>query len=562
MANAFATNYSIPSATNVFQTIWKLTRVMKSAGWTYKASGDGTNKDYSATATADLWGGSANPLLDSYTAGSQAASTTLVGSQTFPVSSATVTCAAVGNFNATGGVFYINNNVTPVTYTACSGTTFTGCNGGPSLSATNGMTITGQPKLADNTVGWIVLSGPQVLKVPLASAPTGTPTRGEIVTQATSGATGELVSYIWDAVGVSGWAVIKPQTGTFNATNTFTGAISAAVLTPTGTVVTFAREIMFAKTATSTVAGYIHYVVADATAENVCLLSYLAAQTGCTALIPPGCGGTSNRFDTASPVTGSPIIQCVRGTQVAAGQFTSADNWFGLASTFASNAQIACTNATPAASTSADGSFWIGLPTTTANNYTGFFFTAVDDCEPGDCDPYVLFVGSACAVAASSTYTRLGAAGYAGYQYVPYCLIGYPGATTYASYFGYQSRGNTVTARDVPCVYWGTLNMNISVTNSLAQAMYPTTTLKACCTPAAAPPLVREPVSLYATIGVTGIARQAKGKCRWLQAISIGNVIDTVDSKSWLVIAAYGFLVATVPAFIIGPYDGATTPTT
>src|SRR5271157_3259349 len=66
MANAFSTNFAIPGASNFFQVIWKLTRVMKAAGWTYKASGDGTSKDTTGTAANDLWGGNSNPLNDTY----------------------------------------------------------------------------------------------------------------------------------------------------------------------------------------------------------------------------------------------------------------------------------------------------------------------------------------------------------------------------------------------------------------------------------------------------------------------------------------------------------------
>ncbi|HEY5268222.1 MAG TPA: hypothetical protein VII94_03760, partial [Candidatus Saccharimonadales bacterium] len=67
MTTQFATNFPIPSSTNVFQCLWKLTRVMKAAGWTYKASSDGSHtKDTSGTATNDFWGGNASPLADTY----------------------------------------------------------------------------------------------------------------------------------------------------------------------------------------------------------------------------------------------------------------------------------------------------------------------------------------------------------------------------------------------------------------------------------------------------------------------------------------------------------------
>lgn len=44
--------------------VWKLTRVMKAAGWVYKASGDGTALDTSGTASSDLWGGAVDPMTD------------------------------------------------------------------------------------------------------------------------------------------------------------------------------------------------------------------------------------------------------------------------------------------------------------------------------------------------------------------------------------------------------------------------------------------------------------------------------------------------------------------
>src|ERR1700743_539330 len=74
MADIVFPNIDLVSSNNAFQVIWKMTRAMKKAGWTYKASGDGTSKDTSGTATSDLWGGNANPALDTNPFGSIAAS--------------------------------------------------------------------------------------------------------------------------------------------------------------------------------------------------------------------------------------------------------------------------------------------------------------------------------------------------------------------------------------------------------------------------------------------------------------------------------------------------------
>ena len=231
MANKFATNFPIPSATNVFQTVWKLTRIMKAAGWTYKASSDGSHtKDTTGTAANDYWGGNADPTLDAYP--------------------------------PTGA--------------------------GPSANST----------LSDTSTGaWIVLSGPQTQKIPLSAAPTGTPLRGETITQATSGAEGELLGYVWDPTGLSGWMAVLPRTGTFDNTHTVTGSTSSATFVPTGTIITYNREVMFYKDLSGgTVNGTIYYICADQSAENAQLFSVLATQAGCTATVGPAMGGTSNAF--------------------------------------------------------------------------------------------------------------------------------------------------------------------------------------------------------------------------------------------------------------------------
>lgn len=58
MANVTVANYSLASANEHFNGIWKLTRAMLAAGWRYKGSGDATaggTKDTSADAMNDKW---------------------------------------------------------------------------------------------------------------------------------------------------------------------------------------------------------------------------------------------------------------------------------------------------------------------------------------------------------------------------------------------------------------------------------------------------------------------------------------------------------------------------
>lgn len=68
MANVFFTNYALTGPNHAFSAIWKLTRALKKAGWTYKSSGDGASKDTSGTASNDKWGGAADPADDAYPA--------------------------------------------------------------------------------------------------------------------------------------------------------------------------------------------------------------------------------------------------------------------------------------------------------------------------------------------------------------------------------------------------------------------------------------------------------------------------------------------------------------
>lgn len=62
MANAYAINYQYQATNNTFSGIWKLTRVMKAAGWTVPVSSNGTTK----TIGTDYFGSNSDPLTDTY----------------------------------------------------------------------------------------------------------------------------------------------------------------------------------------------------------------------------------------------------------------------------------------------------------------------------------------------------------------------------------------------------------------------------------------------------------------------------------------------------------------
>jgi hypothetical protein len=467
MATKFATNYPIPSATNVFSVVWKLTRIMKAAGWTYKASGNGTTKDTSGTASSDLWGGNANPLLDTY----------------------------------------------------------------PSL---------------DSPAAWWVASGPVTLKIPITTAPTGTPLRGETITQATSSAEGELVGYVYDSSLTSGWMVVLPRVGTFNNSNVITGSTSGATFTPNGTIVTYTREVCFSKAAGSTVNGNIYYVCADASGESSSLFSTLSTSSGCTATVHPGGGGTGNSFPS--------IAICIRGT---GGSTSGSDTLFGGNNTINSgaNSQIGAANATPSTGVSADGTFYIACTSNTVGTMTGFMYCRLDDTEPGDVDPFVWFHvgGNPWASWSRTSNTSYGSVQYTFWGQYNSGLF----APSYPCLWAYQARGASVTSRDTSSPY--AISVGYAAYNGTALVFLSggAGSFKTLNHPNTTTPIVREPVTVYTPGIVSGTNRQIKGRCRWMSAYSFGNIYDTYDSKTWLVVSSAA---SNGVALAIGPYDGTSTP--
>lgn len=811
MANQFATNFALTSSSNSFNALWKLTRAMKAAGWTYRASGSGTTKDTTGLAANDLWGTSGTPLTDTYTS---------VGTYVLPASNAVTLPTGTINVNSTTS-FAGNGNIVIATsqgwqtiaYTGTTTTTFTGCTGGTGTIYTgsqvgfNAMSMdsnaTGGTAAGNAACAWLTMAGPLTVKVPLSALPTGTPIRGEIVTQATSGATGELFGFVWDTVGLSGWASIGPQhtpqnttiaaasigvslpTGTINVasttgfgstgylnvwtsqvsttiaagsngaslpqatinvasttnfpavttiasgsngastnigtlnvisttgfpatgtlavtstagtilvpytgtsggtsftgctgtsggtwstgnpvngigtiyvqssagvqtitytgftgttftgctggtgtlstggfvagpqqlqqvaytgtsggnqftgctlgtgimmtgnavtgysatfdnTHTITGSLSTATMTPTGTVTYYQREVSFGKppagntTTNGSDSGNIFYVAADGYVENNQLFSTLAASVGCTANLWPGSGGTSNTFSIASTVTSNPMQICVRGTGGSVGTIVTSTSatWFGTAGgVWGTSAQIAVANAIPATSTTADGSFYTAITTTTVNMMGGIIFTRLDDTEPGDLDPYAW--ASTSSNNTVSSYSRTTWTGF--FNSSPGALFasGSPGAGSalFSSsspanmpWIGYQARGCTVVARDIPFGWITTLAWSLQPQNTAGFTQdQGVATIRLVSHPASTPPLVREPPLLYSP-GLGGSTKQLKGRPRWVMFFSLGNTLDTFDSKSWIAVMPLSpASTNNNPCMALGPYDGVTTPTT
>jgi hypothetical protein len=477
MTTKYAPNYSIDvtTANNSFSAVWKFTRTLKAAGWTYKASGDGTNKDTTGTATNDKWGGAADPTTDLYSS---------VQSQ------------------------------------------------------------------LDTRAAWWCAEGPSTVKLGIGAASSGTFIRGEVVTQTTSGATGEIIGYVLNAAGNSGWVVIMPHTGTFNGADVITGGTSGATVTATSYAL-FRRQIVVAKNTTVT-AGWIFYecltqAEIDASANTALFYDLAANAANCTATTAPGNSSSgSNRF----PSYAIAVI----------GQSESTGNAFFGVTTGFGKAHMAATNATPSAGVSADGSAFVAIWNTTNAAYCPISIQRLDDSEPGDCDPYIVCTPTT-EVATASTGRTAGTTPSAAYTFDR--IVGTRAGTPAKGYCA-RGTGTMGVAPDayVGFVMGGAQQAGASDTGSTgiyAQAANAASATKIRNHPDAAgtPPYPIEQVNVTST--ATGLTMR-KGVCRHLALLPAGSINDTADAKLWLVISAING-VAT-PALAIGPLDGSTTPTT
>jgi hypothetical protein len=559
MTTKYAMNYTIDpnTANNSFSAMWKLTRIMKAAGWTYKASGDGHIKDTSGTAANDRWGGNVDPTTDVYpsttlsnlSSGLSAALGTIyvVSTSGFPSS---------GTFNLYGNSGSVNTNIT---YTGTTATTFTGCTGGSGTMGT-GYAVT----LLDPYFAWWCAEGPSTVKIGIGAASSGTFLHGEQISQATSGATGELVGYVINAAANSGWMVVLPRTGTFDGTHVITGATSGATVTATSYNL-IRRQMVFAKDS-SVNAGWIFYeAVMDteiAGSSNTALFSDLAANAAnCTATTCPGNSSSSNNL---FPAYG---IACLGTSQNSGGSayLFQTPTKFG-------KAQIAATNATPGSGVSADGSFYCAVAGTdgtssTPDSYRTFGLMRLDDTEPGDNDPFVFLTGGTSEAATSSTGRTQGTT-----------LGGYPIWSNYGSATYTNTPAKGYCARTVQTIGTG-IDVYSGFTLGLAQAWNGSQgAAQSICTfinGQLIGPFVKiknhpdaytvsnRPIELFSVIGPASGLTMRKGVCRWLGAVPNGATNDTIN-KQWLVIftSTPNSIIGNNPnpAIVIGPIDGTTTP--
>jgi hypothetical protein len=397
---------------------------------------------------------------------------------------------------------------------------------------------------------WWCGQGPVTWRIPYTTATVGVFIRGETVTQAVSGATGELIGQVWDGVSL-GYAVVMPMTGTFNNTDIITGNSSGATLTPSGTIATFTRQIVFwlglvTGTNQNSCTAHIYYQCTDSVGEASAQFSAAARLAAVTATVAPG--GASSGANVYPPDgTGTYTVHGTGGS----GSATTGADMLGY-NTACGLAQIMVANATPGAGLSADGSFIfaVGSPNVNAGAYCGFAFQRLDNTEPGDVENYGWVSGSY-----TGTMSRT----------VAYCnanpqigcddafgSTGSPGGIWNCNQPNWRRRGMAAYGGEgqwvlvKPCkLYFSAssnsgivMNQGVGDNERMATSLVQTQ--------------VREPLWLICTDATFKIR---KGTTRWIFQVQGNNGCDTYDNKFWVQLSN-----SNQPALVVGPWDGVTTP--
>ena len=539
MANKFKLNLTADqtTATNLFSLLWWWSRMMKAAGWIYKAGACGsTGSTTISVASNNVAAPGGGTVYAASTTGFPTQGTFTIGTI-----NATVSYTGITSGSFTGCVLQAGSGtmLTGLTVTSVKDTTaLAACDPwGGAVDPTTDVYAGANQAMLDGKAAWSVYEGPPTVKLICSSLSVGTFLRTETVTQATSLAEGEVLGYVPAAAGTSSWLVVLPRIGTFDGTHAVTGATSAATITPTS-IQTVRRQLMIAKNTTVT-AGWIAYIAAtDAeitTGAGTVLFSELALSANCSATVAPGMSSSgSNRF----PAQG---MMCVGTAEGAAATFTGASTNMG-------KAQIVATNATGSAGVSPDGSSFVALYDTGSAGYRFFGLQRVDDNEIGEMDPFVwlgLTSEAASGLTGRTAGSTVGTVGW-GNQY---------GTTSGSPGKGYCARGTGTFA--TPPDNFTPYVLTVSSVVGAAPAAFTSNAASAAKIRAHIDNNVL-PIEPFGVASVVTNYTQPKGRLRWLGYIPSGSSVDTAGAKTWL--ALNSAVAGTSPTPVIGPYDGSTTP--
>lgn len=389
---------------------------------------------------------------------------------------------------------------------------------------------------------WICLQGPSTIKVPIGSAvPTGTFRKGENVTQATSGATGEIIGVQVDTGGGLGYLVIQPRlngTGAgvrgWSNTDVITGAISGATATPTATVIEFIRECVFSKGTTQIYAytGHWYQQCIDSVGESANRFSTLATAGAVTASLAPG-----------QPTGTFPVLGCY----VALGTAASNAATTGAAFLYDANqgttdlgvSQIACANCIGTAGVSEDGSWWLcpGVPAQSQNGMYGFQYC--DNSEDGDVDPYI-------------TFSELNYNNYTGTRTVATAIHGNFISNHVTQWTTALSPARGWRRRGMATENFQEFGMGILGNNSTNIAQQtPQSQERVACTPNPALTVIKDQCWM---ISSQASSKMRKGSLRWMFTIAYASSGALYDNGRFIGISSS----TTAGGFVIGPWDGVT----
>ena len=410
---------------------------------------------------------------------------------------------------------------------------------------------------------WVCFEGMQTIQLKFTAAVTGEFLRGEIVTQATSGATGECVGVVWDSLTSVGWMVLMPRTGLFNASNVVTGGTSGATFTPTA-MHTYRRQYVFSKGATSNnTAGSAWYYIFRDTAALQVAESYTtkAVNAYCTATVAPG-GSTSAGNRQVSAATGGSsafyVLQCNNNaTYDGATALVHADGiYFMTGGTFSSvngRVQAGIANLMPRANRSADGTWWLFHGNTLAQTAGGGALMAcfrIDAGEPGEVDLTTHFNHSYNTTCSQTVrYQTLSIAATWSFRTEDFCSSGAGYSQWWRTYNvaeGSSSGAGAATYSSPGLMTASNSSMSGTASMAMAAAWAPTPRLYSH--PAVISPTFKE--QLTAHWGMVG-------KFRWLFSVPIGNYYQTFEGRKYMCISAYASGWA---GLIIGPWDQTSDP--
>jgi hypothetical protein len=565
-------NFLLNTSNDQSSAIWKLTRAMKQAGYRYRASSDGTTQDSTGNPNNDKWGlgiiVGAQTATVAFTIG--APTTTSYGGRSTITGLTGFTAASAGHFLKIVGATNAANVGTWLITQYISATSVIIENPAAIAETTPGTaTWTELSSLLDTFpalgVGaWWLCQGPSTMKIPLgATSPTGTFQRGENVTQATSGATGEVLGVVTYSGG-GGYMVIAPRaSGTGGgprgwSTNTITGTLSGATVTPTATAIEFVREIVFWRASTTT--GHIYYQVIDQASEATpSAVGYgrFSAMTGvATTVVCPGGAATGNPVTNGFPTYGSYVPLGTGGSGLST---TGPSTWGDVTAVNLGKCQFLVANCIEDVGISPDGTltFAMGTPSVGTYAFQGWFFSRLDDTEDGDVDPYIWYFptpggASSRTVAVHGFNTgnnfHTGAV-VAGTPMTGWVRRGYANGAGTGTTLANGSNGDAFSVFHA-CMIGTFGGLAINTTIATADTV-------AC---AVASTRVRDPIWIaYAGAVGTYMGKVRKGSLRWHFVVSGNAGCDTYDGKRWIQLGS-GALPLGTQALVAGPADGSTVP--